>query len=66
MVRRWALQLGRPSPARVCGPEEAGRISGAPVKSTRVGRESDRAIVPCEGEGQQNPARGKGPYGIGA
>lgn len=66
MVRRWASQLGKPSPARVCGPEETERINGKTVKSLRVGRVADRVVVPIEGEGQHNPARGKDPYGIGA
>jgi len=37
-------------------------------KRKRIGlyRESEGFIVPFEGEGQQNPARGKGPYFVHA
>jgi hypothetical protein len=67
MVRRWASQLGTTLPGPgTCGSEEAGRISGNTVKSSRVGRVADRVVVPFEGEGQHNPARGKDPDFIGA
>ena len=67
MVRRWASQLGTTLPGPgTCGPEEAGRISGKTVKSSRVGRVADRVVVPFEGEGQHNHARGKGPDNVGA
>ena len=66
MVRGWASQLGTTLPGPgICGSEEAGRISGETVKSSRVGRVADRVVVPFEGEGQQNHARGKDPDCIG-
>lgn len=67
MARRWTSQPGTTLPGPgICGSEEAGRISGNTVKSPRVGRVADRVVVPFEGEGQQNHARGKGPDNIGA
>ena len=67
MARRWASQLGTTLPGPgTCGSEKAGRTSGNTVKSSRVGRVADRVVVPFEGEGQQNHARGKGPDSIGA
>ena len=67
MARGWTSQLGTTLPGPgICGLEEAGRISGKTVKSSRVGRVADRVVVPLEGEGQQNPARGKDPDFIGA
>ena len=67
MARGWTSQLGTtlPGPSSWCS-EEAGRISGETVKSSRVGRVTDRVVVPFEGEGQQNHARGKDPDCIGA
>lgn len=67
MARRWASQLGTTLPGpSICGSEEAGRISGETMKSPRVGRVADRVVLPFEGEGQQNHARGKDPDFIGA
>jgi len=67
MARRWTSQLGTTLPGPgTCGSEEAGRISGETVKSSRVGRVADRVVVPFEGEGQQNHVRGKDPDNIGA
>ena len=42
-------------------PGAAGAYNRSNGKSHRAGRASDGAVLPLEGEGQHNPARGKGP-----
>jgi hypothetical protein len=41
-------------------------ITGEPGKWRAAERQSDGVVVPLEGTGQQNPARGKRPYFIDA